>query len=181
MDVLGIHVPATSPIFLAFLAVHVSAAITAVATGAAAALIRRKAGGRHAHLGRVYVGALGAAFASATALAAMHPAQDWHLFLIGAAAITAAWIGRAARRRSWPGDTAHIVGMGGSYIALLTAFYVDNGPQLPLWDRLPALTYWLAPAAVGIPLTWRAARRARRHGRLHERIAERRSPGSRTP
>ena len=46
--------------------------------------------------------------------------------------------------------------MAGSYIALFTGFYVDNGPQLPLWDRLPHLAYWLIPAAVGIPLTWRA-------------------------
>jgi hypothetical protein len=49
--------------------------------------------------------------------------------------------------------------MAGSYVALLTGFYVDNGPRLPLWDRLPHLAYWLLPAAVGIPLTWRALRR----------------------
>jgi hypothetical protein len=49
--------------------------------------------------------------------------------------------------------------MAGSYIALLTGFYVDNGAQLPLWDRLPHLAYWLLPAAVGAPLTWRALAR----------------------
>ncbi|MEV7628061.1 hypothetical protein [Actinoplanes sp. NPDC089786] len=49
--------------------------------------------------------------------------------------------------------------MAGSYTALLTGFYVDNGPQLPLWDRLPHLSYWLLPAAVAIPLTWRALAR----------------------
>ncbi|WP_112274001.1 hypothetical protein [Lentzea terrae] len=27
--------------------------------------------------------------------------------------------------------------MGGSYIAMLTAFYVDDGPRLPLWQLLP--------------------------------------------
>ena len=58
-----------------------------------------------------------------------------------------------------------------SYIALLTGFYVDNGSQLPLWDRLPHLLYWLLPAAVGTPLTWWALRRnhairARRPGRI---------------
>ena len=46
--------------------------------------------------------------------------------------------------------------MAGSYIALLTGFYVDNGPQLPLWNRLPHWSFWFLPAAVGIPLTWRA-------------------------
>jgi hypothetical protein len=42
--------------------------------------------------------------------------------------------------------------MGLSYILLLTAFYVDNGHSLPLWRDLPPITYWLVPAAVGLPL-----------------------------
>jgi hypothetical protein len=29
---------------------------------------------------------------------------------------------------------------------LLTGFHVDNGRQLPLWDRLPHWTYWVLPA-----------------------------------
>jgi hypothetical protein len=57
--------------------------------------------------------------------------------------------------------------MAGSYITLLTGFYVDNGPQLPLWDRLPHLTYWLLPTALGAPLTWRAL--ARNHALLSNR------------
>jgi hypothetical protein len=43
--------------------------------------------------------------------------------------------------------------MAGSYVALLTGFYVDNGPNLPLWDRLPTWSFWLIPTAVGAPLT----------------------------
>jgi hypothetical protein len=39
--------------------------------------------------------------------------------------------------------------MGFSYIALLTAFYVDNGPHLPVWDRLPPVVFWTAPALIG--------------------------------
>jgi len=64
--------------------------------------------------------------------------QDYYLFLIGAVAFTAATIGYQHRRRHRPGDTGHIIGMGTAYVAMLTAFYVDNGPHLPLWDRLPA-------------------------------------------
>ena len=30
----------------------------------------------------------------------------------------------------------HITGMGTSYVLLLTAFYVDNGKNLPLWRDL---------------------------------------------
>ena len=62
--------------------------------------------------------------------------------------------------------------MAGSYIALFTGFYVDNGPQLPLWDRAPHLAYWLLPAAVGAPLTWRALLR---NGAIGRRRPENRS------
>jgi hypothetical protein len=51
--------------------------------------------------------------------------------------------------------------MGISYVAMLTAFYVDNGPHLPLWDRLPTLAFWLLPSAAGVPIIARAVRRAR--------------------
>ena len=44
-----------------------------------------------------------------------------------------------------PGDTGHIAGIGVAYTAMLTTFYVDNGPHLPLWDRLPTLAFWLLP------------------------------------
>jgi hypothetical protein len=46
--------------------------------------------------------------------------------------------------------------MGTSYILLLTAFYVDNGKNLPIWNQLPSILYWLIPAAVGTPLIVRA-------------------------
>jgi hypothetical protein len=55
--------------------------------------------------------------------------------------------------------------MGAAYVVMLTAFYVDNGPHLPLWDRLPTLTFWLLPSAIGAPIIARAIIRARRaHG-----------------
>ena len=43
---------------------------------------------------------------------------------------------------------------------MLTAFYVDNGPHLPLWDRLPTLAFWLLPSAIGAPIIGRAVIRA---------------------
>ena len=50
----------------------------------------------------------------------------------------------------------HISALGMSYVLLLTAFYVDNGPHLPLWNKLPAIAFWLLPAAIGVPLSVRA-------------------------
>jgi len=157
--ILGDHVGSTAPAFLAFLAAHVTAGLTAVIAGAIAALTR-KGSPRHIRAGRWYYRSITVLFATATALAAMRWRQDYYLFLIGAVAFTAATIGYQHRRRHRPGDTGHITGMGIGYTAMLTAFYVDNGPHLPLWDRLPVITFWLLPSIVAAPIIIRAILRA---------------------
>jgi hypothetical protein len=162
--ILGDQVGSTAPVFLAFLAVHVVAGLTAVVTGAVAALAR-KGSPRHIRAGRWFYGAITVVFGTATALSVMRWRQDYYLFIIGAIAFTAATIGYQHRRRHRPGDTGHIAGMGIGYTALLTAFYVDNGPHLPLWDRLPVLAFWLGPAAIATPLIIRAVIRARHASR----------------
>jgi hypothetical protein len=160
--ILGDQVGSTAPVFLAFLALHVIAGLTAVISGAIAALVR-KGSPRHIRAGRWYYRAITVVFGTATALAAMRWRQDYDLFLIGAVAFTAATIGYQHRRRHRPGDTGHIAGMGIAYVAMLTAFYVDNGPHLPLWDRLPAFMFWLLPTVIGAPIITRAVIRARAH------------------
>jgi hypothetical protein len=52
--------------------------------------------------------------------------------------------------------------MGTGYVVMITAFYVDNGPHLPLLDRLPRPMFWLLPAAIGAPIIMRAIIRAQR-------------------
>ena len=158
--ILGDQVGSTAPVFLAFLALHVIAGLTAVLTGAIAALAR-KGSPRHIRAGRWFYRAITVLFATATVLSAMRWRQDYDLFIIGAVAFTAATIGYQHRRRHRPGDTGHIAGMGIGYTAMLTAFYVDNGPHLPLGDRLPVLVFWLLPAAIATPLIARAVIRAR--------------------
>src|SRR6266702_5125201 len=164
--ILGDQVGSTAPGFLAILAVHVIAGLTAVIAGAAAALAR-KGGPRHIRAGRWYYRALTVVFMTAAALAAMRWAQDYYLLIIGAVAFTAATIGYLHRRRRRPGDTGHIAGMGIGYTAMLTAFYVDNGPHLPLWDHLPRLVFWFLPSVIGAPLIARAVIRARHAARGH--------------
>jgi hypothetical protein len=163
--ILGDQVGSTAPAFLAFLALHVIAGLTAVLTGAIAALAR-KGSPRHIRAGRWFYRAITVLFATATVLAAMLWRQDYYLFITGAVAFTAATIGYQHRRRHRPGDTGHIAGMGIGYTAMLTAFYVDNGPHLPLWDRLPVLAFWLLPAAIATPLIARAVIRARHATRM---------------
>src|SRR5690242_740637 len=157
--ILGDQVGSTAPAFLAILAVHVIAGLAAVITGAAAALAR-KGSPRHIRAGRWYYGAITTVFATAAGLAGMRWAQDYYLVLIGAVAFAAATLGYLHRRRRRPGDTGHIAGMGISYTAMLTAFYVDNGPHLPLWDRLPAVSFWFLPSAIAAPIIARAIVRA---------------------
>jgi hypothetical protein len=163
--ILGTEVGSTAPIFLAFLAVHVLAGLTAVITGATAALAR-KGTSRHLGAGRWYYRAISTVFATALALTVMRPREDYYLALIGLVAFTAATIGYLHRRRHRPGDTPHIIGMGLSYVAMLTAFYVDNGPHLPLWNRLPTIAFWLLPSIIGIPIIVWAVNRAR-HAPAH--------------
>ncbi len=136
------------------------AGLTAVGTGAAAALVR-KGSPRHIRAGRWYYRAITVVFVTATVLAAMRWRQDYYLFIIGAVAFGAATVGYQHRRRHRPGDTGHIVGMGGAYVAMLTAFYVDNGPHLPLLGHLPVLAFWLLPSAIGAPVIANAVMRTR--------------------
>jgi uncharacterized membrane protein len=150
--VAGIPIPSTSPVFQTVVALHVLVGLPCVVAGAIA-MLSPKRSGRHPTFGTIYYWGLMAVFVSATGLSVVRWAEDYHLFILGLLALIAATLGRTARRRRWSGWVRlHITAMGLSYILLLTAFYVDNGKSLPLWKDLPPITYWLLPAAVGLPL-----------------------------
>jgi hypothetical protein len=150
--VAGIPIPSTSPWFLGVVGVHVALGLVAVIAGAGA-MLSKKRRGRHSTLGTVYFRALLGIFVTSTALSLARWAEDDQLFVLGVLAFAAAWFGRRSARRGSAGWAPfHVVGMGLSYIFLLTAFYVDNGKNLPLWRELPSLAYWLLPAALGVPL-----------------------------
>ena len=157
--VLGIPIPSSSPVFLTTLAVHVLAGLLCVIAGAVAMLSSKRAG-RHPSAGTVYYWSLVVVFVSMTVLSIIRWPHDIHLFILGILSLAAGFIGRAARRQLWAGwPRIHMSGMGLSYILLLTAFYVDNGPNLPVWRHLPYLAYWLAPSIVGLPiLLWALVR-----------------------
>jgi hypothetical protein len=158
-EILGLTIPDAGPVFLVALTVHVLAGSTCGLAGALAATARKRPG-RHPRAGRIYLYGLAVVFVTATVMSAIRWREDAHLFAIATVAFGLGLFGWRARRRHRPGwPVRHAIGMGGSYIAVLTGFYVDNGPQLPLWDRLPHWSYWVLPAAVGIPLIWRALRR----------------------
>jgi hypothetical protein len=148
----GIEIPSTNPVFLAVVGIHILLGLACVITGAIAMLSQKRAG-RHPRYGTVYFRCLAGVFVTASGLAAVRWAEDYHLFALGVLSFAAACLGRQARRERWRSWVRlHIAGMGASYLLLLIAFYVDNGKSLPLWRELPPVTYWLLPAVIGLPL-----------------------------
>ncbi len=161
--VIGVDLPSDSPLFVGVLGVHVLLGVACVVLGAVA-MLSAKCSGNHPKFGTMYFGSLAMLFASATVLAMMRWAEDYHLFILGALSFSAAFLGRMARRHLWRRWVDfHVSGMGLSYIVMLTAFYVDNGKNLPVWRDLPYAAYWVVPSAVGLPLVFKALTRWHRN------------------
>lgn len=152
----GIELPSTDPLFLAIVTAHIVLGIACVTTGPIA-MLSAKRPGRHSLYGTWYYWTLTLVFVTASALSLMRWEANYHLFVLGVLAFGAVHIGRESHRRRWTNwIPVHITGMGSSYILLLTAFYVDNARQLPIWKDLPHWTYWTMPAIVGVPIMVRA-------------------------
>ena len=150
-----------SLLFAALLVPHIAAGLTGVVAGATA-MLSPKRSGRHPNAGRIYFTALWVVGTTAVGMSAMRWPEDAYLVVLGTLSLAAASLGYVARHRRWHGwIRLHILGMGTSYVLLLTAFYVDNGPRLPLLDRLPVLAFWIVPGLVGDPLIARALVRYR--------------------
>lgn len=151
-DVLGIEIPSRAPLFLAIVGVHVVAGIAAVSFGAVA-IFSKKRRGRHSRVGTYYYWAVIWTVASAAVLTAMRFADNLDVMALGLPCLAAVLLGRRALQQRWRSWVPlHISAMGLSYILLLTAFYVENGADLPLWDQLPPIAFWLLPGAVGLPI-----------------------------
>lgn len=154
--VFGLPVPSTDPGFLAVVRFHILVGVACVLTGLVA-MLSRKRRGRHSTSGTLYYWLLAVLVVSATGLSVARWAENYHLFVLGLLSLIAATVGRMALRQRWRHFVrVHITGMGLSYILMLTAFYVDNGKNLPLWRELPQIAFWLLPAAIGLPLIARA-------------------------
>jgi len=159
IDIPGLPEPDAGPVFDLALLVHVAAGVTAVLAGLVA-MLTRKGGRWHVGAGRVFLGGIVALFGSMVVMVVIRWPATVHLAVLGGIALVAVLLGWRNRRRGGS-DDAHIAWMGLAYIAMLTAFYVDNGPHLPGWERLPDWSFWFLPTAIGAPLTLWAVRRHR--------------------
>jgi uncharacterized membrane protein len=144
------------------IAAHVAAGLGAVLAGMVAMLVRK--GGRwHRRSGLTYLIALIVLVLTGGVLALEERTARRDLFYLGLVALLLAVLGYGARWRRRDGwIVPHLLAMGGSYIVMLTAFYVDNGPRLPLWWRMPAWALWTLPSILGALLLARAVNRHRR-------------------
>ena len=148
----GVPVPSVDPVFLAVVRFHILVGIACVGAGIAA-MLSQKRRGRHSTFGTIYYWCLALVVASATGLSVVRWAENYHLFFLGALSLIAATVARTALRQRWHNWVRlHITGMGLSYILMLTAFYVDNGKNLPLWRELPQWTFWVLPSMLGAPI-----------------------------
>jgi hypothetical protein len=154
----GIVVPSTSPLFLSVVGLHVLVGLACTIAGLVA-MLSKKGRGRHSSFGTIYYRCLLAVFLTAAGLSVARWSEDYHLFILGALSFAAVHVGRSALRTLWPWPQLHVIGMGASYILLLTAFYVDNGKNLPLWRELPRIAFWLLPGAIGAPIILYVLRR----------------------
>jgi uncharacterized membrane protein len=156
MVILGTPIPSIDPVFLVIVGVHVLFGLAAVISGAVA-MLSKKGRGRHSNFGTIYFWCLFGVFVTMSALSFMRWAENYHLFILGMLSFASAYLGRNAVRRRWSQwPRLHLTGMGASYILMLTAFYVDNGKNLPLWKELPEIAFWLLPSAFGVPLILQA-------------------------
>jgi hypothetical protein len=147
--VFGIPVPSVDPVFLTVVRFHIVVGIVCVLAGVKA-MLSRKGRGRHSTWGTIYYWCLAIVVGTATGLSVVRWAENYHLFLLGTGSLMAATVGRTALRQCWV--RLHITGMGLSYILMLTAFYVDNGKNLPLWRELPQWAFWVLPTLFGLPV-----------------------------
>jgi hypothetical protein len=154
--VFGVPVPSADPIFIALVRFHILVGMACVVAGGIA-MFSHKGRGGHSTFGTMYYWCLAVLVATATALSAARWGHNYHLFILGAFALITATVARTALRHRWANWVRlHIIGMGSSYILMLTAFYVDNGKNLPLWKELPPTAFWLLPAGLGMPILVRA-------------------------
>ena len=98
--VAGIEIPSADPVFLTVVGVHILLGLACTVTGAIA-MLSQKRRGRHPRYGTIYFWCLAGVFLTASSLAAVRWARDYHLFILGALSLAAAYLGRQARRQRW--------------------------------------------------------------------------------
>lgn len=132
--------------FTAFLVAHIAAGAIGLVLGPVA-MRAGKRPGTHTRAGELYHWNMLVVCLSAGALALMHWAEAGFLLYIAIFSYAFALVGYvAARTRPAHWLLFHISGMGGSYIALVTAFLIVQA------GTDASLIVWLIPTIIGTPI-----------------------------
>lgn len=79
--------------------------------------------------------------------------ESAYLFYIALFSYGLALLGYLARKVKWNNwMRAHIGGMLGSYIGIVTATLVVNVDKIPVLNELPILLFWFLPTIIGTPI-----------------------------
>ncbi|MDQ6595022.1 DUF2306 domain-containing protein [Bacillus salipaludis] len=147
--------------FSVFLVTHIVTGAVCLVSGLLA-MFARKRKGRHTMSGEVYHGAYVLVFVTALVMSVLHWQESQYLFYIALFSYGLALYGYVAVKRKWKNWLgAHIGGMLGSYIGIVTATLVVNVPRIPVLKEWPVLVFWFLPTVVGTPLIMRVGRRYR--------------------
>lgn len=137
------------------LSIHVVAGSAGLVLGPLA-MRAPKRRGRHTDVGGLYFRAMAVVCLTAVGLAVMKWSELWWFLPIAVFSFANALLGYLAVRIRWPGWLQeHVAGMGGSYIALVTALLVVNTGGEPF-------IVWFLPTIVGTPLILAALSRVSR-------------------
>lgn len=151
-DLFGLPLPSDDRGFVTVIAIHIILSLGAVVFGLLA-MLKDKNSPAHSRFGKLYYWSITSAFVTVIGLAVMRWPHNNHLLLIGATTTILVYAGRRLAQNKRPKWTRlHTIFMGGSYVLLLTGFYVDNGQNLPFWNQFPQWFFWIFPAAIGIPM-----------------------------
>lgn len=137
--------------FNLFLITHVITGLLCLISGVIAMSAKKKRG-KHTVSGQIYHWSYVLVFLTAIAMSIMHWEKSSYLFYIAVFSYALALLGYLSakiRWKNWVG--AHIGGMLGSYIGIVTATIVVNVANMALLNDLPPLLFWLLPTIIGTP------------------------------
>jgi hypothetical protein len=120
------------------------------------AMSSKKKKGKHSISGEIYHWSYVLVFITALVMSILHWQQSQYLFYIALFSYGLALGGYLAVKKKWKNWIgAHIGGMLGSYIGIVTAILVVNIPSIPGLNELPILIFWFLPTIIGTPLIFK--------------------------
>lgn len=125
-------------------------------------MFAKKKQGVHTAAGEIYHFSYVFVFATALIMSILHWEASQYLFYIALFSYGLALFGYMAVKKKWKNWLgAHIGGMLGSYIGIVTATLVVNVQRIPVLNELPILLFWFFPTIIGTPFIFMVGRKYR--------------------